>query len=149
MLTLNKKQKNRLFAIIFILLGVGTAIAITMYALRQNISLFYTPSQVHAGVVPKEQLFRIGGLVVKGSVQHDPQTLTVSFMVSDTAQQVKIVYQGILPDLFREGQGIVAEGRLQQDGNFQATRVLAKHDENYMPPEVLYSIETARQQRDS
>ena len=137
-------RKQRLTLIILVMLGLGSAIALTLYALRQNINLFYTPSQVVMGQVPKERLFRIGGLVVPGTVVRDKKDLHVRFQLSDTANTVTVDYHGILPDLFREGQGIVAQGKLTNDGMFHAQQVLAKHDEKYMPPEVKYAIKQAK-----
>ena len=108
-----------------------------------NISLFYAPSQISAGDAPLGRSIRVGGLVVDGSVQRDPKTLLVTFTLTDTVAQVPVRFEGILPDLFREGQGIVARGVLAEDGSLQAEEVLAKHDENYMPPEVADSLKQA------
>ena len=108
----------------------------TLYALRQNINLFYTPTQVISGEAPINHPFRVGGMVKKGSLHRDKESLLVEFIISDFNKEIKLAYTGILPDLFREGQGIVAHGKLDQQGNFKADQVLAKHDENYMPPEV-------------
>ena len=110
-------------------------------ALNENINLFFTPSQVVAGEVPPGQRFRIGGMVSEGSLEKQAGELTVRFKINDLAEEVQLVYSGILPDLFREGQGIVAEGILHADGTFVADQVLAKHDENYMPPEVEHALQ--------
>jgi len=141
---MNKYRKQKLYWLIFITLGLSIAVALALYALRQNINVFYTPSQVLQGEVPKGRTFRIGGLVEKGSVQHAQKGLSVSFMLTDTANTIKVAYLGILPDLFREGQGIVAQGKLNPEGIFIASQVLAKHDENYMPPEVRAAIASAK-----
>ncbi len=105
---------------------------------------FYSPSEVAAGEAPSERKFRVGGLVVDGSVQRVPDSLAVEFTVTDTVHEVVVSYEGILPDLFREGQGIVAHGRTREDGVFEASEVLAKHDENYMPPEVASALAAAK-----
>ena len=129
-------RKKRLYLIALMVIGVGIAVAFALNAFNQNLMFFYSPSEVIAGDAPSDHTFRLGGLVTDGSVQRQPDGLTVQFDVTDTAKNVKVQYTGILPDLFREGQGIVAHGRLRDDGVFVADEVLAKHDENYMPPEV-------------
>ena len=134
-------RRRKLSVIIGVLLLVALAAGLVLYALRQNISLFYTPSQIMAGSVPTLNSIRVGGVVVKGSIQRDPNSLDVQFKLTDYAQTVTIKYQGVLPDLFREEQGVIAQGTLQDDLSFQATQVLAKHDENYMPPEVKASLQ--------
>jgi cytochrome c-type biogenesis protein CcmE len=136
-------RKRRLQLVIILLVGVSIAIALVMYALRQNINLFFTPVQIAAGEAPVGREIRAGGLVVPGSVERSPTSLYVEFVVTDTSEQVRIAYEGILPDLFREGQGIIAIGELDVDGVVQAKQVLAKHDENYMPPEIKEAIEAA------
>jgi len=123
---------------------MGIAVAFALNAFRQNLLFFFSPSQVLAGEAPPNHAFRVGGLVVGGSVLRTPGVLTVHFKVTDTVNQLAVEYDGILPDLFREGQGIVAQGELRDDGVFVASEVLAKHDENYMPPEVADAIDTAR-----
>lgn len=128
---------------IFLMIGAAIAIGLVLYALRQNINLFFTPTQIAAGEAPIGRDIRAGGLVVNGSVERSTDSLYVEFVITDTAEQVKVAYNGILPDLFREGQGIVAEGQLDSNGIVQASQVLAKHDENYMPPEVQEAIEAA------
>jgi cytochrome c-type biogenesis protein CcmE len=125
-------------------LGIGGATALALNAFRQNLLFFFSPTQVVNGEATTERAFRLGGMVVDGSLRRESDGLTVHFAVTDTAEVVEIVYTGILPDLFREGQGIVALGRLTQDGLFQAEEVLAKHDENYMPPEVGEAMKAAQ-----
>ena len=122
--------------------GVGVATALVIYALRANTTYFYSPSRVVANEAPRDSLFRLGGLVKKGSVQRDG--LTIRFIVTDHAADVPVRYTGILPDLFQEEKSIVAKGRLGTDGLFMADEVLAKHDEKYMPPEVTEAIERAK-----
>jgi cytochrome c-type biogenesis protein CcmE len=141
---MNPLRKQRLWVVIWIVVGVSGALGLGLYALRQNINLFYTPSQVWAGSAPREHVFRVGGLVRKGSVQHTKGTLQVSFVLSDTAHDLRVYYNGVLPDLFREGQGVVAEGQLNQNGTFIASQVLAKHDEKYMPPQVAALLKPAK-----
>jgi|TARA_R100001369_G_scaffold87378_1_gene122846 cytochrome c-type biogenesis protein CcmE len=137
----NPVRKKRLFIILAILAGVGVAVTLALSALQENINLFYTPTQIAAGEAPEGTRIRAGGMVEEGSVQRSTDSLTVSFQVTDYAEAVTIQYQGILPDLFREGQGIVALGRVNADGVLVADEVLAKHDENYMPPEVTAALE--------
>ena len=140
---MRQKRKQRLILVVLIVLGVGATVGFSLMALQKNINLFYSPSQVKAGEPPLDHSFRLGGLVVKGSVQRAKEDLTVEFNLTDTANIVPVAYKGILPDLFREGQGIIAQGRLGTDGVFIADQVLAKHDENYMPPEIDDAIKTA------
>ena len=132
-----------LFGVVFIVLGVGAATALVLKAFSENLLYFYSPTQVVAGEAPASRLFRIGGMIVDGSVKRDPDSLKVSFSLTDTAEEVRVHYEGILPDLFREGQGIVANGELNEEGDFIAREVLAKHDENYMPPEVADALAEA------
>jgi len=136
-------RRKRLGIILFIATGLSVAAGLTLYALSQNINMFYTPSEVANGEVGADTMFRIGGMVKGGSVDQRADSLAVSFVTTDFVHEVPIEYEGILPDLFREGQGIVAEGRLDAAGVFQANRVLAKHDENYMSPEVRAALERA------
>lgn len=131
---MSTKHQKRTVLILSLLLGLGLAAGLILYALQQNINLFYSPTQIVEGLAPQQKLIRVGGMVVDGSVQRG-QDLQVEFTLTDYEHELNIHYQGILPDLFREGQGIVAQGVLQE-GLFQANEVLAKHDENYMPPEV-------------
>jgi cytochrome c-type biogenesis protein CcmE len=133
---MSPKQKQRFVLVSLLVVGLGTGIGLVLMALNENINLFFSPSQVVAGEVPAGQHFRIGGMVTEGSVEQVEGELTVRFSLNDSAQEVLVEYNGILPDLFREGQGIVAEGKLDESGKFIAKQVLAKHDENYMPPEV-------------
>lgn len=136
------QRKTRLLIVLLILIGVSISAVLTLLSLNENINFFYSPSQVQAGEVPPDASFRIGGMVVKGSVKRDPDNLQVSFDLTDTANVVTVLYTGILPDLFREGQGIVANGKMQND-NFLASEVLAKHDETYMPPGINEAIKAA------
>ncbi|MGO1748760.1 MAG: cytochrome c maturation protein CcmE [Marinobacter sp.] len=136
-------RKKRLTIVLFLLVGLSVAVALTTYALRQNINLFYDPSQISAGEAPVDVRIRAGGMVEEGSVMRDPESLKVEFQVTDYNASVPVEYVGILPDLFAEGQGIVAMGRLNNEGRFVADQVLAKHDENYMPPEVSDALEKA------
>lgn len=140
--TLNAKRKKTLIIIIALIAGVGIAVGLATYALRQNINLFYTPTQLAAAEAPEGRRIQVGGLVMQGSLKRAPDSLTVRFTITDLKQQVDVVYTGILPDLFREGQGIVANGRLV-NGVVEADEVLAKHDETYMPPQVKQAIEDA------
>ena len=137
---MNPRRQKRLFAVSAVVLVVGAAIALMLYALNQNIDLFYTPSEIIQGkqgeIPPVGQRLRIGGMVVPGSVRRDDETLAVSFDLIDTGPLVTVSYLGMLPDLFREGQGIVATGILTQSNHIEAHEVLAKHDEEYMPPEL-------------
>lgn len=136
-------RKKRLTIILFLLAGLAVAVGLTTYALRQNINLFYDPTQIASGEAPMDARIRAGGMVKQGSVVRSDQDLTVEFQVTDFVSSVTVRYTGILPDLFDEGQGVVAMGRLQADGVFVADQVLAKHDENYMPPEVSDALEKA------
>lgn len=139
-------RKKRLTIIIFILFGVSMATALALYALNQNINLYYTPSQVVEGQAPQGQVFRIGGIVENGSVHHAKKNLEVSFVLTDTAKSVKIDYSGVLPDLFREGQGIVVQGKLNSHGVLIADQVLAKHGAEYMPPPAAAAIRAAQKE---
>lgn len=136
-------RRQRLAIILFIATGLSVAVGLTLYALSQNIDLFYTPTQVAAGEVAVGQKVRIGGMVREGSYVAAQDSLRGQFDVTDYANSVSIHYEEILPDLFREGQGIVVEGSLDSSGQFQASRVLAKHDENYMSQEVKAALEAS------
>lgn len=136
-------RRQRLVFVAAILGGVGLATLLALRAFEGNLLYFFSPSQVQAGEVPAGQSFRVGGLVVDGSVERDG--VDVAFEITDSVARVPVRYSGILPDLFREGQGVVALGRLGDDGVFHAEEVLARHDENYMPPEVAEALKTARE----
>lgn len=123
------------------LVTLGLAAYLVLNAFQSNLVFFFSPTQVAAGEAPKERTFRIGGLVKEGTVKRD--NLTVAFVVTDTAKEIPVSYTGILPDLFKEGKGVVAQGKLDANGNFTATEVLAKHDENYMPPEAKAALDQA------
>ena len=136
------RQKQRLFFIAVELVGLSVATVLVLYSLQQNLLYFYTPSQVLSGQAPANRPFRIGGMVVEGSVVHDEQNpMTIYFSLTDHYDQIQLTYTGLLPDLFGEGQGTVASGKLRPDGVFVAGEVLAKHDENYMPAELLDALE--------
>jgi cytochrome c-type biogenesis protein CcmE len=137
---------RRLMAVLLVLAGVTVATVLGLIAFRKNILYYYTPAQVVAGAAEPGRPFRMGGLVAAGSVQRVPGTMTVHFTLTDMQKSVPITYTGILPDLFREGQGIVVHGSIGQDGAFIADEVLAKHDEKYMPPEVAAAIKKAKEQ---
>ena len=139
-----KSRHKRLMVIVLALAGIGIAAALILNAFQSNLVFFFTPTQVAKGEAPTGRAFRIGGLVESGSLKREADGLTVHFVVTDTAKSMPVVYKGILPDLFKEGKGVVAEGKLGKDGVFTSTQVLAKHDENYMPPEAASAIEQAR-----
>jgi cytochrome c-type biogenesis protein CcmE len=141
----NPLRKKRLLIILAIVAGVGIAVGLALSALQQNINLFYTPTQIANGEVPHDARIRAGGMVEKGSLVRSGDSLDVQFVVTDFAKSVTIRYRGILPDLFREGQGIVALGKLNADGVLMADEVLAKHDEKYMPPEVTKALKDSGQ----
>ena len=132
---------------IWIAAGLGAlavAAGLVLNAFRSNLVFFFTPTQIAAGEVPQGKNFRVGGLVEPESIKRQADGTTVTFRVTDGAQSVPVVYKGILPDLFKEGKGMVAQGRIEPDGTFRATEVLAKHDENYMPPEAAHAVEQAQ-----
>jgi len=134
------KRKKRIMLIGLMLAGVAIAAGFALQAFNENLMFFYTPSEVVAGEAPAGRMIRVGGLVTDGSVKRQSDGLTVQFDVTDNDKTITVQYTGILPDLFREGQGIVAHGQLQEDRLFVAAEVLAKHDENYMPPEVADAL---------
>lgn len=142
--------RQRLFIVAAILLTIGAAVWLMFSAFQDNLRYFVSPSEIHAGLAPKDSTLRVGGLVVAGSVQRldEDGGLSVRFQVTDNTESVQVVYTGVLPDLFREGQGIVVTGRLRPDGVFAAREVLAKHDENYMPREVREALDEAKSARD-
>ena len=140
-------RRQRLLAVAVILAGAGVATAFALQAFRSNLMMFYAPTQVASGEAPVGRAFRLGGLVTVGSVQRVPGQLDVSFVLTDLKHDIKVAYSGILPDLFREGQGIIAHGTLGDDGVFHADEVLAKHDESYTPPEIEQALKTAREEQ--
>ena len=137
-------RRRRLVLVLGILAGIAIAGALALQAFRSNVTFFFDPSAVVAGQVQPGKRFRLGGMVEKGSLLRQPGSLEVRFAVSDFKQQVKVRYTGVLPDLFREGAGVVAQGRLNGEGEFIADEVLAKHDGNYMPPEVARSLKNGQ-----
>ena len=138
-----KPRTRRALWIVGGVAALGVAAALVLNAFQSNIVFFYTPTEVSQQKAPRDKLFRLGGLVESGSVTREKDGLTVRFKVTDTARTIPVVYTGILPDLFREGKGVVAQGRIGNDGVFQAREVLAKHDENYMPPEAAEALKRA------
>jgi cytochrome c-type biogenesis protein CcmE len=138
-------RRKRLMLAAAVLGLSATAVALVANAFRSNLVFFYSPSDIAAQQAPKARTFRLGGLVESGSISRAADGVTVQFIVTDTAQRVPVHYKGILPDLFREGKGVVAQGHLQGDGVFRADEVLAKHDENYIPPEAADAVERAHQ----
>ena len=137
------RRQRRVAFVLALLTGVGTAAILGAKAFKENLLYFVSPSEVVAGTAPEGRPFRLGGVVKAESVQRQSGSLQVTFVVTDYAKDVNVVFEGILPDLFREGQGVVTNGRLRPDGVFVASEVLAKHDENYMPPEVSQSLKAA------
>jgi len=140
-----KRQKKFAFIVAGIA-GVGIAVGLVLFALKDNVSLYFTPTQVFNKEAPAGRSFRIGGMVVEHSLKREADGLTSHFEITDTAKSMPVTYKGILPDLFKEGKGVVAEGKLDANGVFMADQVLAKHDENYMPPEAKQAIEQAQAQ---
>lgn len=139
-------MKPRQKRLVFILAGIAifsAAVGLVLYALKNNVSLYFTPTQVYNKEAPLARSFRIGGLVVAGSLKRESDGLTVHFDVTDTQKTIPVTYKGILPDLFKEGKGVVAQGKLQSDQVFHADEVLAKHDENYIAPEAARALELA------
>jgi cytochrome c-type biogenesis protein CcmE len=134
-------RKQRLIIVLFVLLFSSAAIGLVVYAMSGNINLFFPPAEVAAGKAPVGKPIRVGGMVVEGSIERSDDSLVIAFEVTDYTATVPVVYEGILPDLFDEGQGAVASGILNEDGVLMASEVLAKHDENYMPPEVADALE--------
>ena len=142
-----KPRTKRAAWIVAGLAVLGVAAALVLNAFNSNLVFFFTPSQVASNEAPHGRNFRIGGLVENGSVVRDKDALTVHFRVTDMAKTIPVIYTGILPDLFREGKGVVAQGRIESDGVFHANEVLAKHDENYMPPEAAHALSKAEAER--
>ncbi len=138
-------RKKRLSLIVLMLVGVGIGVGFALKSLNENIMFFFSPADIEAGKAPPNKDFRVGGIVVDGSVKRPGEGLTVHFDLTDNQSIVTVKYTGILPDLFREGQGIIANGRLTAGGDFEAHEVLAKHDENYMPPEVMEAMKKSGQ----
>ena len=136
-------RKKRILMVCMMIAGISVAGLLILTAFEKNLMYFYSPTEIISGEAPKSRPFRIGGLVVSDTVIRNPDDLKVSFVLTDTVNEIKVIYDGILPDLFREGQGIVANGKLQSENVFIADEVLAKHDENYMPPEVADALEKA------
>ena len=144
-----KRRHKRIAFILAGLAGISIAAVLVASAFRNNLVFFFSPTQVAAKEAPLNRTFRVGGLVENGSLKRDSDGLTVRFVVTDTAASVPVVYKGILPDLFKEGRGCVAQGKIGSDSVFQAEQVLAKHDENYMPPEAGAAIDKAKQAREA
>ena len=140
-----KARHKRMTFIVVGLAGLAIAAGLVLNALNSNLALYISPTDVLAGQAPKDKAFRLGGMVVVGSMQRQSDGLTVHFGVTDNANTIPVSFTGILPDLFQEGQGVVAQGRMAPDGKFMATEVLAKHDETYMPPEVAEMMEKGKQ----
>ena len=138
-----KPRQKRFVFIAVALAGIALAVGLVLYALRGNVNLYFTPTQVFNNEVPKGRSFRIGGLVEEGSVKREKDGLTVNFVITDTHKSIPVVYKGILPDLFKEGKGVVAQGTVE-NGVMRAEEVLAKHDENYMPPEAADALKKAK-----
>ena len=138
-----KPRHKKLTIIIMSVAALGLSATLVLDAFQSNLVFFFSPSQVAANEAPRGKSFRIGGLVEEGSVKRQSDGVTVNFVVTDTAKVIPVVYTGILPDLFKEGKGVVAQGKLSSDGVFRADEVLAKHDENYMPPEAADALEQA------
>ena len=133
-------RQKRMITVVAILAGVGIATVFALQSFQKNLLYYYSPSQIQAGEAPSTRSFRVGGLVENGSLKREPGSLEVRFILTDYAHQQSVSYTGVLPDLFREGQGVIARGKMGSDGMFVAEEVLAKHDENYMPPEVKDSL---------
>ena len=139
-----KPRQKRFMFIAAGLAGVGLAVGLVLYSLKGNVNLYFTPSDVFDGKAPVGKSFRIGGLVEEGSIKREKDGLSVSFAITDTHKVIPVIYTGILPDLFKEGKGVVAQGRMEESGIMRAEEVLAKHDENYMPPEAMDAMNKAQ-----
>ena len=140
-----KPRHKRIIAIALGVVALGVATTLVLSAFKENLVFFFTPSQIAANEAPRGRTFRIGGMVEKGSMRRQADGVTVQFTVTDTAKSLPVDYKGSLPDLFREGKGVVAQGQLGADGVFHASEVLAKHDENYMPPEAAEAVRKAQE----
>lgn len=138
-----KPRRKRFVFIAVAVAGISLAVGLVLYALRGNVNLYFTPTQVSNNEVPQGRSFRIGGLVEEGSIKREKDGLTTSFVITDTVKKIPVTYKGILPDLFKEGKGVVAQGKVEADGVMHAEEVLAKHDENYMPPEAADALKKA------
>jgi len=144
------KTRHKRLALVGTGLAVlGVAAWLILSAFQKNLVFFFTPTQILAGEAPHGRSFRVGGMVEKGSLVHQPDGLTWTFLVTDTAKKIPVSYKGILPDLFKEGKGVVAEGKLGNDNVFAAEQVLAKHDENYMPPDAAYALKKGKEANDA
>lgn len=141
-----RHKRLMLVAVGLAVLSVGAWLVLS--AFQKNLVFFFTPTQISAGEAPRGRSFRVGGMVEKGSLQRQPDGVTVSFVVTDNAQKIRVNYRGILPDLFKEGKGVVSQGKLGADGVFAAEEVLAKHDENYMPPDAAYALKKGKESND-
>ncbi len=139
-----KSRHKKLILVAIAVIALGAVAALVLNAFRSNLVFFFSPTQVAKGEAPHDRSFRIGGLVEEGSLRREKDGVTAHFRITDTAQTTSVTYTGLLPDLFKEGKGVVAEGRLNSDGVFVAQQVLAKHDENYMPPEAASALEQAQ-----
>jgi cytochrome c-type biogenesis protein CcmE len=144
-----KPRHQRMIAIAAGAALIAVAATLVLRSLDSNVAFFFSPSDIAENKAPKEKTFRVGGMVEKGSLRRQADGLTVQFVVTDTAKNITVTYKGLLPDLFKEGKGVVAQGRLDPDGGFRATEVLAKHDENYMPPEAAHALSKAEQEKAS
>jgi cytochrome c-type biogenesis protein CcmE len=142
-----KPRTRRFLWIVAALVVLAAAATFVLNAFQSNLVFFFTPTQIHQGQAPQGRTFRVGGMVREGSLKRDGEQ--VEFAVTDTAQEVRVTYRGLLPDLFKEGRGVVAQGQLNEDGVFVASEVLAKHDENYMPPEAQHAIDQAEAAREA
>ncbi len=141
-----RPRRQRMLAVGLVVAGVGVAVFFALQAFQENLLYYYSPTQIAAGEAPGDRAIRVGGLVVSGSLEREEGSLNVRFVVTDMENSVPIYHSGILPDLFREGQGIIARGQFNESGEFVADEVLAKHDENYMPPEVADSLKSVHSQ---
>ena len=140
---MHPKRKRKLITIIFLMIGLSIGIGLILYALRQNVDLYYTPAQIRGGHIPVNKTIRLGGIVQKATLTRDKDSLTVHFIVTDFHKTIAVQYTGVLPALFREGQGIVADGHINAQGVYIATQVLAKHDEKYRPPGIVENKKAA------